>query len=431
MHKEFFTLNQECHIKKVSNCSKNHFFGFHDLCPWDEDEEFILAIQTDLIHRAPTYSDYATIGIIDLKNNNSFIPLAETSAWNFQQGSRQQWIPIKDKKIIYNDRISGKLKSILLDINTKEKEIFNFPIYSVHPDGNFAFGVNFDRLQKTGGYGYSSPEKDLKFDHIPENDGIFKIDFSNGKVELVIPISQVISSMKDNIDNTENHYLTHITFNSSGNRICFIHRYWTKDGGAPNRLISSNIDGSDMYVYPITVTHFNWLNDNQIIAFGRNRPLMAKIRQKNIFSFPLFKPILNLVRNTRSHLRQHIVGERYFLLNDKKKESRTLGLGVLTNDGHPMASPDKKFFVTDTYANSNHFRELMLFNIEENQKINVGKFFSLPNITEAIGNDWDNSAMRADLHPRWNRKGSMICIDSVHNGTRQIYTIDVSKLTNT
>ena len=73
----------------------------------------------------------------------------------------------------------------------------------------------------------------------------------------------------------------------------------------------------------------------------------------------------------------------------------------------------------------------MLFNIEENQKINVGKFFSLPNITEAIGNDWDNSAMRADLHPRWNRKGSMICIDSVHNGTRQIYTIDVSKLTNT
>ena len=175
MHKEneeLFSLNKECQIEEITYGPKNHFFGFHDICPWNESEEFLLALETDLISRTPTYSDFAKIGIIDLKNNNSFYPIAETSAWNFQQGSRQQWFPGEEKKIIFNDRIDGDLKSVLLDFNTNEKKIFNFPIYSIHPDGTFALGVNFDRLERTGGYGYSSPNQGIEFENVPDDDGI-------------------------------------------------------------------------------------------------------------------------------------------------------------------------------------------------------------------------------------------------------------------
>lgn len=35
--------------------------------------------------------------------------------------------------------------------------------------------------------------------------------------------------------------------------------------------------------------------------------------------------------------------------------------------------------------------------------------------------------IRCDLHPRWNREGTQVCMDSVHNGERQMYFVDVGR----
>ncbi len=48
-NKELFSLNKECQIEEITNGPKNHFFGFHDICPWNESEEFLLALETYLI----------------------------------------------------------------------------------------------------------------------------------------------------------------------------------------------------------------------------------------------------------------------------------------------------------------------------------------------------------------------------------------------
>ena len=36
---------------------------------------------------------------------------------------------------------------------------------------------------------------------------------------------------------------------------------------------------------------------------------------------------------------------------------------------------------------------------------------------------------RCDLDPNWSRDGRSVCIDSIHEGSRQVYILDVSELT--
>ena len=37
--------------------------------------------------------------------------------------------------------------------------------------------------------------------------------------------------------------------------------------------------------------------------------------------------------------------------------------------------------------------------------------------------------IRCDPHPRWNRQGTQVCFDSLHEGHRQVYVMDVSEVT--
>ncbi|MBC7289368.1 MAG: hypothetical protein H5T86_15270, partial [Armatimonadetes bacterium] len=49
----------------------------------------------------------------------------------------------------------------------------------------------------------------------------------------------------------------------------------------------------------------------------------------------------------------------------------------------------------------------------------IGRFFSPPELSGEI---------RCDLHPRWNRAGDKVCIDSAHTGVRQMYVLDVADI---
>jgi hypothetical protein len=69
--------------------------------------------------------------------------------------------------------------------------------------------------------------------------------------------------------------------------------------------------------------------------------------------------------------------------------------------------------------NEEDHRLLILYDTKAKRRYDIGRFYTDP----ALG-----KVNRCDLHPRWNRSGDAICIDSVHEGERQMYVVDVSEL---
>ena len=89
----------------------------------------------------------------------------------------------------------------------------------------------------------------------------------------------------------------------------------------------------------------------------------------------------------------------------------------LTVDGHCSFSPDGNWVLNDTYPDEHNLRTLMLVRMSDQRRINLQRFYSPKE-------KWWGE-IRCDLHPRWNRDGTQICIDSVHTGERQMHLIDL------
>ncbi len=97
-----------------------------------------------------------------------------------------------------------------------------------------------------------------------------------------------------------------------------------------------------------------------------------------------------------------------------------VGEGVLTRDGHCSYAPSRRWILNDTYPDERRLQHLMLYHPFEKRRVDLGAFYLPPQLTGPV---------RCDLHPRWSRDGTQVCIDSAHEGTRQVYVVDVSPWT--
>lgn len=428
-------LNSFTEISKAIKSPDGHyFFGYYDICPWDKSENYLLAHKSNFIDRPPKLEDNIEIGFVNL-NNRKFISVDKTSAWNFQQGARLQWLPNSSSKFIYNTHKNNSLASVIYDIKNDSKKELSSSIYSLSPNKNIGLTVNYRRLERLGGYGYKYIEDKYNNKKAPKKDGIYKVNLDKNKRELILSINKVAKFKNPSFSKiNSDHYLELPTFNQKGNRFCFLHRFKMKDGGIYSRLLTSDINGSNLcLVTEGTLSHFDWFDNEKILIWGRTRSYLTKARKYDFFNLPIFKPVLNYFRSkVKGYVRHKVIGDKYLLFQDKtSKKLKSIGEGKLSEDGHPTRYEDSNYIITDTYPDENHYRTLTLFNLKSNKKTNLGKFYSIPNEKYLKkfenNNDWDLSSMRSDLHPRWNRSGSRICIDSVHDGRKQIYILDISK----
>jgi len=393
-------------IETVTNGNHHYFFGYYDKSPWDSTQRFMLCLEVGFVKRPPKAGDPAKICLIDLRNNNQLTYIGETRAWNWQQGCMLQWMPTaSDRQIIYNDRRQGRLVSVIHDIYDGEIKILPMPIYSIDAKGNYALSLNFSRLDVTRpGYGYARSNLN-EFEKAPEDDGIFFIDLGTGRSKLINSISDLAKfSPRSDMLNT-NHWINHIQIRPDGKRFSFLHRWaHASTGKRLTRLFTSNIDGSDIYLLSDRnmVSHYDWKDNEYILAWAKKK------KRDNLWCHFPFWQKLGLRNN-----------EAYLLFKDQTQSFKIVGRNLFNTDGHCSFSPDRKWILTDTYPDKNLMRTLILFNPKKHLRIDLGRFFSPSELTQET---------RCDLHPRWSRDGLKIAFDSVHEGNRRMYVMEVEDI---
>jgi hypothetical protein len=408
----------------------HYFFGYYDKLQLNKDNSKLLILKVDFMDHVPNKNDKATIGYFDLENKNKFIKITTTRAFNWQQGCMLQWLgPDYNKRVIYNDLIDNKLVSVILDLETDRKKIIEKAVYSTHPNGKHAITIDFERHHWCRrGYSYDGNFSEKKNKPIVDNDAIWHLDLEANKSKKIIYLKDMIKYKP--LSNMENatHYLEHLMFNTTGNRFCFLHRWKIADGGVYARLYTVNTDGSDLYLLNDSgrVGHFCWQDDQHLLVYGGLENKINSLRKhKKILKY-FIKPLLPLYHklvNDNSKLSKAVTGDSYVLFTDKTKEVERVAADISNEDGHPSFSREgnKDVFITDIYPDPNEgsIAKLIMFNLAKNKHVLLDELSSIQ--------EYDDTPLRCDLHPRWSSDGEFISIDTMDSGVRGCYLYKVSK----
>lgn len=461
-------------VKRITNGPKHHLFGFHDLTMTNAKGDFALCLEVDDISHPPLPGETCRSGIIHLDElNKRFESVHLTRTWNYPQGARQQWIGDSDF-FVCNDRDdAGNLVARISDARAgKVVKTLPFPVHCLA--GRKAFYINYDRVHACGGYGYTpgltssrnTQVSNEKIIDIPSDDGLFIGDIDTGEHGVLVTIEQVAAcgEMKP-VKTGYPHYLTHLMLNPSGTRLCFLHRYRVPDGGETTRLMTVGADGSELRCLAKGfLSHFTWISDDEVLIWGKDERALCKVREASLLRVPgvlqlalIAKNCMRIVRsfmrcvmhptsNDNNEIKQQ--NKAFLRIRDEENpEARKTAIGILTEDGHPMACPkNRHWLVNDTYPNAEGDRWLMFYDVDRNERVDVGKFRRLFVEPDSKSFDWRasqrgidkrilkkfprmlylfaRSGYHTDLHPRWSQDGRTAFFDSIHEGSRQIYAVE-------
>jgi len=383
--------------RAITSGPKEHLFAsYYAINSWSADGRYATVLETDVKNRLPTDNDVAALGVVDTRDNNRFIPLTETRCWNFQEATMAYWLgSAPDSQFIYNDLIDGKFVSVIFDMKTTAKRIVPYPVSAVTPDGKWALSINYARLRLTRpDYGYGGSGQDARVNVTwPEDDGLWLVNLETGTTKLIVTIASARDRMPQVKDQKALAYFCHTVFSRDGKRIFWLARTvenltgqkvvrkWettafacTRDGGEVVRCFPDGWGGS----------HFNWLDGERMVVSA-------------MYNAAQWSPV-------------------FFTVG--KQDYVRLGKGVLDFDGHVVFSNDGKWLADDSYPDKLNERKLMVLRMVDQAILPLG--------TYAVPELYREQYSRCDLHPRWRPDGKQLGFNSVHEGSRQVYVIDMA-----
>lgn len=389
-------IKSEGNITRISPDDPQHeyFFGYYDKSPWDISDRYMLCMKANDTWSDVSPREAADILLIDTSkpetDKGRIRKIAETRAWNVQQACMLQWLgPDFSSRILYNDYRDGKYVCVILTLETMEEKIIPAAVYSVSSDGKFALTLDFSRLYELRpGYGYYNVPEKTKGVALPDSTAIWKVNLETGEVTNLLKYTD-FANFQPRPEMKEAgavHKVNHIMLSPNGKRFMVLYR-WFNGQRKYTRLITCNVDGTDMYVLSDDdmVSHCFWKNNSSILAFENKKKS----------------------------------GPGYYLMKDKT-QNYIHCWPQFSNDGHPSYSPDGSLIVTDSYPDRARVASINLMDGNERKRENT----TIARVFAPFRYDNDT---RCDLHPRWNHAGNKICFDSVFEGHRGLYIVEINE----
>jgi hypothetical protein len=351
----------------ISDENNESFFGYYDKSPVNSSEKFIIF-----------HENAKTVKIVlyDIEKSKYEV-IAETSAYNWQQGSKLMWLD--EKKFIFNNSENGSYISVIFDIETRTLRKICMPVYDCFKD-EFGITVNFSRLKATDSdYGYGSP---VSYSQLPEavSDGIFCIDLVKNESKLLISFEQACSLYEKFPENAKQCF-NHIMISPDGKNFIFIHRWYISAKRSEALLISDLSGNVRLLSNNGFVSHCCWNGNKEIIGY-------------------LEHP---------SH------GRTFYRIDTNSGKTELLSKKLLGyGDGHPSVFGNNMLF--DSYPDRSRMQHLYIYDMIKDEVEEIGSFLSP---LKFFGSN------RCDLHPRWSPSGRSLYFDSVHNGKRSLYKIGI------
>jgi len=375
---------------KILNPDDAHYFyGYYDLMPFSADGKRHLCHKVQFMDRLPTKDDIAELGYLE---GGKFTKIAETTAWNFQQGALLQYGWENPNLIFYNIEQDGAYRTVCLDTLTGKKTVTERATATISRDGTHGLAANFSRIYDfRPGYGYCSIPDKYKDIPSPADDGVFYVDFKTGKATMLCDYASIIKNFPIEGKNDAKFVINHINLNPSGDKYLML----VRDFPDPEKQSVSKAPwGTSVYIGDMKgnlkriftdsiFSHYWWDDDNTVVA-------ASKDPNGNPFGI-------------------------YFIDTETGKFDRICP--EYTHDIHCIIDPTHRFMIGDNYA-----RQIMFKDLTKDEEIRP--------ILQAYSITPDIIDIRCDLHDRFSRNGRAISFDTTFRGRRDIVELDISSLYN-
>ncbi|MGI6240157.1 MAG: hypothetical protein ACOYI5_11110 [Christensenellales bacterium] len=368
------------------------FFGYYDIPAFRADQAQHLYLRVPFMDRMQELGDVADLWVHDFHTgkDNKF---AETTAWNFQQGCMLQWHPTRENTVIYNVRADTPCGygAAIHDLDTGHIQRLDRPVAHVASTGKRAVSINFDRMfDFRPGYGYAGRRDDFYGENHPDADGIFLIDLETGQSQLIASLARIWDFCgKQHFGIDQKIMINHITFNPSGERIVFLVRNFYAPGGAwESAILTCDCSGELFLLSDFAMaSHYHWKNDDTLAFYSDGREVSNQ-------------------------------GAQLYELEDRTHAGRAIDPAFFQRDGHCSYAPDGEFMLYDSYIFPDFTRQLYLYNLRTKKGGLLG-IYAVPACCQGD--------IRCDLHPVWAPDSHTISFDSVHEGFRGVYRMDLTE----
>jgi hypothetical protein len=391
----------EVEARAITRPPGHHFFGYYGIPPWNASERLYVCLESEFHERPPGPGDRARIGLVELATGR-FESVGSTAAWNLQQGAMLHWLPTAaDSHLVFNDLDAAArcFRPVILDISTGTRRVVPAAvgISAVGPDGRTALGLDYARLHSQRPVvGYAGGHDATAGVLHPDDDGVWRIDLVTGSATLVLSHAQALAAAQPvpPLALERPVFFNHTHFNPDGTRFLVFLRYFNAAGRLDSAVLTAGPDGSAVRCivpWGQAVSHFDWRSPSEALL-----------------------TVADPGGTGRQYALVRDVPEAGWATHD------VLGAGVLTTEGHQSYSPDRRWLVIDGGPDADRRQILRLYDVAGKCQVVLGHFYSAPQFRGDV---------RCDLHPRWSRTGTQVSFDSVHEGTRQVYVVDVASVT--